>query len=173
MGFIKLNSFIIFIMFLATGTTTADQTINSSVPNDTPDNRYVIKNDGTVIDKLTGLMWQRCMQGLTGEDCTEGEVEFYTWQQALQFSTGATLASYDDWRLPNIEELRSLAAYDRIFPSINAVAFPNTLRSEFCWSSSVSIHCDDCAWAFRYNSAYDFAQEYDTMNYVKLVRGQQ
>lgn len=34
--------------------------------------RYVILDNGTVSDQTTGLMWQRCLKGRSGTDCTDG-----------------------------------------------------------------------------------------------------
>ncbi|MDC7222980.1 MAG: DUF1566 domain-containing protein [Spirochaetales bacterium] len=63
-------------------------------------NDFVDNGDGTITDNATGLMW-------TQDD--NGE-EIY-WQDALAYAEGLETAGYDDWRLPNIKELQSIADY--------------------------------------------------------------
>jgi len=63
-------------------------------------NEFVDNGDGTVTDNATGLMWQQADSG-SGLD----------WENALAYADGATLAGYDDWRLPNIKELQSTVDY--------------------------------------------------------------
>jgi hypothetical protein len=115
----------------------ADQQVNTYIPNQTPDSRYQLHNNGTVTDKWTGLMWQRCSLGQiwdgSSSTCT-GSVTRLNWQEALQQADSHSLAGYSDWRLPNRKELRSIVAYDRHRPAINTTVFPNT--PSFTWWSS-------------------------------------
>ena len=104
------------------------------LPNTTPNSRYVNNGKGIVTDRWTGLMWQRCAAGITGADCTGGTATELSWQDALAYANNSTISGHSDWRLPNIKELRSLVAYDRHTPAINATLFPNT-SGQF-WSSS-------------------------------------
>ncbi len=72
-------------------------------------NKFVDNGDGTVSDLATGLMWS---QGDNGKG-----VE---WIEALPYAQGATLAGYNDWRLPNVKELQSIVDYSRA-PSSSGV----------------------------------------------------
>ena len=65
-------------------------------------NDFVDNGDGTVIDRATGLMWQKADSG-SGMD----------WQNALAYAENLELAGYDDWRLPNVKELQSIVDYTR------------------------------------------------------------
>ena len=104
-----------------------DQQVHTYIPNQTPDSRYTINENGTVTDDLTGLIWQRCSLGqtLTGTSC-EGRLSLNNWAQALQKAEDNSFANYNDWRLPNVKELLSLAAHGRYNPAINNTVFPNT-----------------------------------------------
>ena len=63
-------------------------------------NDFLDNGDGTVTDNATGLMWSQDDNG-----------EHLYWEEALAYAETATVADYDDWRLPNIKELQSIADY--------------------------------------------------------------
>jgi hypothetical protein len=92
--------------------------------------------NGTVTELRTNLVWQRCTDGLTGATCT-GASNVHTWTQALTFCNTLGLASRT-WRLPSLNELRSIIAADRQSPAIDAVVFPGTV-SNYYWSSTTHI----------------------------------
>jgi len=93
-------------------------------------NRFIRDdNKKIVIDHATGLIW---------EDNGGYKSKNLYWSQAIDYCNNLTLGSYDDWRLPNINELRSIVDYDTkrsvkansIFKSFN---YDSSLR---CWSST-------------------------------------
>ena len=61
-------------------------------------NEFIDNGDATVTDNATGLMWSQDDNG-----------EYLYWKEALAYAEAATIAGYDDWRLPNIKELQSIA----------------------------------------------------------------
>jgi hypothetical protein len=63
-------------------------------------NALVDNGDGTVTDRVTGLMWQK--------DGTSDEVSFDAALKYVQELNAKRFAGYSDWRLPTIEELCSL-----------------------------------------------------------------
>ncbi len=149
----------------------AAQDCKSYIPEETPDNRYTIDaTNGTVLDKQTGLMWSRCALGQTGSDCAGGSIAFFTWQDALSAAGASNLAGHANWRLPNIEELRSIVAYHCASPSINLNAFPNTLAS-LAWSSSPTGFDSNNTWGIGFTGGYGTsASRISTGVYVRLVR---
>ena len=58
--------------------------------------RFSDNGDGTITDKVTGLMWQK------------GENARMNWYDALNACQKMELAGYADWRLPNIKELNTI-----------------------------------------------------------------
>ncbi|PID46489.1 MAG: hypothetical protein CSB47_03800 [Proteobacteria bacterium] len=155
--------------------------------------RYQIHNNGTVSDRNTGLMWKRCSEGQSGEYCQQGKAKEYNWQQA-QALKGSRFAGYSDWRVPTIEELRSLVfcsngtpaeeawdyacdgkndrngSYQR--PTINQTAFPNTPASRF-WSSSPYAGYSNYAWYVDFYDGDGHPDHKNNSRYVRLVRGGQ
>ena len=112
---------------------TLAQTCAAGIQASNPTSVYLADSaNGTVTDTRTGLMWDRCARGLSGVGCATGTASIFTWQAALNAAaTIGTYKGYNDWRLPNLKELRSLVEECRINPSINEFAFPNTSASLF------------------------------------------
>mgnify|MGYP001814604045 CR=1 FL=1 len=69
--------------------------------------QYIDNGDGTVTDTKTGLMWKRCAEGLSGDNCEEGQVKKYSYNDAIKRFKNVDYAGYRDWRLPSIDELKT------------------------------------------------------------------
>jgi Protein of unknown function (DUF1566) len=101
--------------------------------------RFIDNGDGTVIDRLTGLVWLKNANCISTNYPTfdndvspapetsnvpgDGKV---LWQHALDFVAGINDgtypncgAGYTDWRLPNIRELLSLIDYGYSHPCLS------------------------------------------------------
>lgn len=81
------------------------------IGKDWPVPRFTVNAD-CVRDNLTGLMWLRSLS-FGGA---------WKWQQAFDYTNNLTACGYDDWRLPNINELESLVNVG----NPNSVAWLNT-----------------------------------------------
>ena len=142
-------------------------------------NNFHDNGDGTVTDTNTGLMWQ--------QDTSPGGA--YTWQQALSYCENLILnnngewtsgtpntsgVKYDDWRLPNRNELQSIVDYERYAPSINTTFFPNT-RLDFYWSSTTFSISRSYAWLFYFQNGLlcNGDKSYAFYSYVRAVRSGQ
>lgn len=84
--------------------------------------------DGFVLDRVTRLVWNRCPLGTqlgvddAGPLC-QGEADWLTYKFAE--ATAKRFASYGDaWRLPTIEELKTLPVTDRCCHTLDPVVFP-------------------------------------------------
>ena len=120
----------------------------------------IINGGGTVTDTATGLMWQQDEAGLMN------------WETALSYCENLQLAGYDDWRLPNINELQSLVDYSTYYPAIDHYAFPNAVSSLY-WSSTTAARTTYYAWHVHFY--YGYVANYFKSNsyYVRAVRGGQ
>ena len=155
------------------------QVINEYKSNNNRDSRYTLHDDGTVTDLWTDLIWQRCSLGQSWNSVAcAGNASIYDWQVALQQGDSDTFAGYSDWRLPNEVELRSLVAYDRAYPAINATVFPNTPSSSYWSSSSSTAYSGAYAWVVYFNNGTEdrvpkLRNDTDYPIYARLVRGGQ
>jgi|GEM_PF-4028190 len=155
---------------------------------------YLAKADGTALDTKTGLVWMRCSVGQTWQNnrC-EGKAKRFEWEEAKALQS--SFAGYTDWRLPMIEELRTLVycsngnkkpsttannsgcdekkygAYTR--PTIVKAVFPNTSPKSIVWSGSP--HANDSYYAWGVHFYYGDGSYYDRYvnRHVRLVRGGQ
>lgn len=103
-----------------------------------PSPRFTDNGDGTVIDNLTGLMW------LKSGNCFGAQ----TWQGALNkiadlnanpgnYTCGGYTANYNDWRLPNEEELVSLLDRSKYNPALPAGnPWGTSIKSNYYWSGT-------------------------------------
>lgn len=141
--------------------------------NETPDSRYIMSDDGTVTDLDTGLMWMRCNLGQTWNTTTKVCDETpttYSWQEAFEGVAAYTDTNYTNWRLPNINELRTIAAYDVSAPAINGVAFPNTPSSLSLCSSTPDTLDGNKSWVMTMEKGDDMTAKRIFSYSVKLVR---
>jgi hypothetical protein len=128
--------------------------------------RFVlVMGDEAVLDKETGLVWQR------DTDSTK-----YTWDNAQMYCYGLDLRGRGGWRLPAVEELRSLVDPSQSNPALPAGhSFTNVKASpsSFYWSSTTLASYPDYAWGvyFSYGRVSSFNKSNDS--YVRCVRGGQ
>ncbi|EPG73101.1 PF07603 family protein [Leptospira fainei serovar Hurstbridge str. BUT 6] len=105
---------------------------------------------GFVTDNGTGLIWELCTAGLSGSNCSSGTATTYTWQNALNRCNALTTAG-KTWRLPNVNELRSIADYSKSNPSIDSITFPATVSSYY-WTSTSYAQSPSNAWYVYFNN---------------------
>lgn len=160
----------IIILILAVNITFAQTCrLESEVPSSTPNERFTDNGDGTILDNVTGLMWQKCQLGLTGSDCSIGSATTHTWHQALVEAQASTVSGYGDWRLPNYKELLSIVEERCNGPSINTNYFPNTINS-FFWSSSPYENNSSSSWRVNFSFGISSDAPRSESRYVRLVR---
>jgi hypothetical protein len=120
--------------------------------------------DGTVTDEDTGLMWQQA----TGEEIN--------WEDALLYCESLVLGlgEYDDWRLPTIEELRSIVEYSTASPAIDINYF-SVPESSLYWSSTTYAYFPSGAWAIDFINgwAHGNTKTRRTNYYARAVRSKQ
>jgi len=81
---------------------------------------YTDNGDGTVIDLVTGLMWQK-----TTDRNGDGSINFsdkLTYYQAVDSASTCNTGGYHDWRLPTIKEQYSLVMFSGAEPNPQATS---------------------------------------------------
>ncbi|GLY33224.1 sigma-70 family RNA polymerase sigma factor [Kineosporia sp. NBRC 101731] len=100
--------------------------------------RYTVRQDGTVVDEVTCLVWQR-----------SSAANSYTYAGAQSYCKNLKLAG-GNWSVPTRVELTSLIDTTRSGPAIDTKAFPDTPVA-FFWTSSPWATEHDPAFAWIVN----------------------
>jgi len=126
------------------------------------DNDYVNNGDGTVTDRLNGLMWQ--------QGGSENEMDFSDSKTYILRLNRNKFSGYSDWRLPTIDELHSLLErnLNRKGLYIDPIFSHKQIR---CWSADAeSLRMDSRPIYVNFKNGlinkYFFTNSY----YVRAVR---
>lgn len=130
----------------------------------------VDNGNGTVTDNSTGLIWQKCSAGQNNDGTCGGTVSYYNSDQALSYCSALSLGGRDDWRLPNVKELKSLIDNTSYSPAIDAVSFPNT-SAYYYWASTTLAGITGNAWFVLFDDGYVQATAKYSLMAVRCVRG--
>ncbi len=118
-------------------------------------------NTGIVTDNTTGLQWQDDAIGAS-----------MAWQSAIDTCENLTLGGESDWRLPNINELKTIIDRSRVKPAI-AIAFTQTSSSDY-WSSTTIAYYNDSVWLVFFDFGFmGGSAKANDYYYVRCVRAGQ
>ncbi len=129
-----------------------------------PDPRFTDHRDGTITDNLTGLMWVQAPHDL------DGNSEYQTWNNAIDYCNGLTHAGHSDWRLPNVRELQSLIDYGRYDPALPSGHPFIGIQVASYWSSTSHAELTNPAWTVAMSLGYVASLDKSRYNYVWPVR---
>ena len=120
--------------------------------------------NGTVIDHISGLMWQD--NGLVNrvwltienyhicENDTSSDACFDTsGETAVAYCEDMNLSGYENWRLPNVKEMQRIVDYAHRTPAIDTIFKYSTVG--YYWTVSSVVYYEDYAWVvnFEYGDA--------------------
>jgi len=126
---------------------------------------YGKNGDGTISDKVTGLMWQQT---------DGGEM---TWDSATNYPSTLTLGGYGDWRLPTAHELYSISCQGALNPALNTNYFTVT-AAEYWWSRDQQVGNSSNIWVANAGGGIGNHPKSETLSaggsrriHVRCVRG--
>ncbi|MCJ8311433.1 MAG: DUF1566 domain-containing protein [Saccharospirillaceae bacterium] len=145
-----------------------------------------------VLDNHTGLMWEVKTDdgGLQDKDntyswyntddsinngydglansgtCTMSDCDTQSYVDAVN---SKSLCGFNDWHLPDRDQLRSIVDYSVYDPSIDTRYFPNTISWKYFTSSSKAEY-PSSAWCVMFTNGRDYSQGKRTGNHLRLVR---
>lgn len=155
MKFRPLLAVVFFFTAFSHGYDTCPDGLNQS---STPASSFfMFEEKGVVVDPKTQLMWKRCFEGSSGNDCaidesaptgvvTIGDIpgnqqavdEYlatfnFTFKEALTRASAASFSGYSDWRVPNIKELASIVDVNCSWNALyekNSIFYDDYLKGE-------------------------------------------
>jgi hypothetical protein len=150
-------------------------TISVSWVNHAPNPRFAIYDplgdntedpstwvDDLVLDKETGLVWERTPNGGTG------------WLNAIDLCYNKSAGWRKGWRLPTIEELASLIDPQQTIPPTLPNGHPfNNVQPTYYWSATTYESDNSKAWLVNMNNGNVEPLFKSTSNPVLCVRGGQ
>jgi formylglycine-generating enzyme required for sulfatase activity len=136
--------------------------------------RYRVDRTSTgepvVADTVTGLYWQGCEGGKTGDDCGGGQLSTKNWDGALAYCDSLEWGGYSDWRLPGAHEAVSLIDYKNYGPAVDWDAFPSTPWNAIWTSTTIADHATG-AWQVRTQDGMFAVGEKNGIIAARCVRG--
>ncbi|MCP4699565.1 MAG: DUF1566 domain-containing protein [Gammaproteobacteria bacterium] len=118
----------------------------------------IVRSEDTATDTPIGLVWQRRDDGAKRNR-----------QDARRYCEDLSLAGYDDWRLPGIEELERIVDYGHSYPAIDRIIFPDT-RSSGYWSVSEDVNALNSAWLANFRNGTVVTDDTADLYYVRCAR---
>jgi hypothetical protein len=115
------------------------------------------KSANIVTDSNTGLQWQDNEIGST-----------MTWQSAIDHCEALSLDSYSDWRLPNVNELKTIVDRSKYSPAMVS-GFSNVSSGGY-WSSSTYKNDSSFAWIVFFRNGGVGSRSKSSSDGVRCVR---
>ncbi|WP_440682667.1 DUF1566 domain-containing protein [Cysteiniphilum halobium] len=155
--------------FASTGVIIQNTNPTDTGPGQWPTPRFISakKTDNSTCndaeyDKLTGLMWAK--DGSASRPIA--------WSDAVSYAKKLSLCGYNDWRLPTVNELRSLVNYaDTTSPAhwLNANGFSG-IQSDFYLSATIFSPKVNYVWVLSMAGGWIGPID-SVLGYVLPVRG--
>lgn len=145
---------------------------------------FVDNGDGTILDTVTGLMWEK----LSDDGSIHDKDDPYQWSDAFTtkvaaLNSGGGFAGHTDWRLPTVTEQLTIVNYGKTtFPALydefsNGCVPGCTVTTCSCesgfeqWSSTTSHRLPTAAWALGPNSGESRIYFKADLRRVRAARG--
>ncbi len=123
----------------------------------------LVEVSNVILDKYSGLMWQRY--------ASSGEVD---WTIALNGALGCEnlfIDNYNDWRLPTIKELISIANFEASSKPFVFPKFRGDTESARYWSSTTRMDQSIRKWRFQADDGTTLYSTFTNDRFFRCVRG--
>jgi len=97
-----------------------------------PNPRFIDNGNNTITDKLTGLMWMK-RSVISQYKVSALDAAVYVDKLNRGFINSGT--PYIDWRIPNVNELRSVNDFSKNDAALSPIYFPN-IKNDLYWTST-------------------------------------
>lgn len=123
---------------------------------------FKLTDDGkTVTDTTTNLVWIR-------NPSDAGVDSAYQWKEAVEVCLTLKYAGYSDWRLPTLEELKTIINIDRSEPAINTEFF--FCKSGKYWTATTFESDSHSAWYISFKDGFVGIDDKLNAAFIRPVR---
>jgi hypothetical protein len=144
-----MKSVCVVACLMVVGAARAQQVCDAGLSS--PASRFEDHGDGTVTDKESRLMWMRCSAGQSWSAAgCRGEARLFGWESAQKEATEVNRGGrffFNDWHVPQLRELATIAERQCANPRVNLTIFPST-PAGFYWTSSSRASKGDEGFSF-------------------------
>ena len=135
---------------------------------------FTENGDGTVADQKSNLIWQKCSMGQNNNsECSDDGVTTNNtadWADAVIYCNTLSLAGRT-WRLPSVNELKSIVDETKFNPIIDINYFSNTFVDSY-WTSTTYAPSKNAAWLIWFANDGVIAPSTKTIsNHARCVSG--
>jgi hypothetical protein len=116
---------------------------------------FIDREDGTILDTHTNLVWQKSPLD-----------KKFTWEGAKKHCESFTLAGYNNWRLPTIEEFEALIN-KKYYPTMDTIF---DCEPDWYWSSSANAYDPFYIWLINFRGGYMNSGSKIAVYFVRAVR---
>ena len=135
-----------------------------------PEPRFTDNGDGTVKDKLTGLIWLKDADRFGTRTWADALNDCNTLADDGMALTDDSLPG--DWRLPNVRELESLRDFSQYTPCLSSGhPFDKVVYLVYYWSSTTLAYRPEYAWMVGMYHGDNGALSKSNLYHVWPVRG--
>lgn len=124
--------------------------------------QLVLNGEG-VLDKETGLVWERSPNNTTP----------MKWNEAIVYCYEKSIGNRRGWRLPTVEELLSLIDPTQSGPALSSGHPFNNVISHDYWSATTVANAPEHAWHVGFNDGHLDRDVKEQSIFVWCVRGGQ
>ncbi len=117
------------------------------------------QDNSVVIDSKTALEWQ-----------SKPTTSKYDQKEAIKHCSDLKYGGHGDWRLPNLNELKSLVNYAKYNPAISTTLI-SIKTDDYYWTSSEYKNNSYRAWIVDFEDGNDFWRDELGKYYALCVRG--
>jgi Protein of unknown function (DUF1566) len=121
--------------------------------------KYPVRPQPVFTDKKTALRWQN-----------PTDLEKTDWKGSKEYCQNLDFEGKEDWYLPNIDELRTLADKTRTPKIIKAFSNIDSLDHNYFWSSEYESSKRTHAWSINFKDDKNYNTNRSVKLYVRCVR---
>jgi hypothetical protein len=129
-----------------------------------PGERFRVEG-GTVVDRMTGLRWERTPTF----EASEPTAELSSFAQAARYCDELVINGNASFRVPSVNELQTVVDETNPGLAIDSGVFPGAQAHGY-WSTSLLAEDATAAWLVSFFDGFSTPSELTTPNYVRCVR---